>query len=190
MSIEVVSQVINELVRLGIDIKGPCGAFAISNLVAQRLNLGILYKPRPTENNCIVNGVGYAADIVMDRSGRIWDILFDGGGTNTPVWFEKDAVDKSWYRDPLLNYPKVLNTGTEIPTGPVNNPPLEVESLDWLLRTMHIKMDNMHNELLTKINALQSDNEAIAKALLDIALRQDRPLVGRLFNIPVKLVPE
>ena len=178
MSIEVVQKTKQDLINAGVNIDGPCGAFAITNLTAERLNLGILYKPRPTENNCIVNGVGYAADIVMSRSGRIWDILYDGGGLNTPVFNEGAAVNPDWYRDPLKNYPKSLSSTPEVP--PVIAPD---ETLEWLMRTMHVKLDNMHNETLTKIDAVQ-------EALIAIRTNQHRALVGKLFNITVKLVPE
>ncbi len=95
MSAVVVAQAKAELEAAGADLSGPCGAFKITNLTAQKLRLGILDKP--AGNNC----QGYATDIVMERSGQAWDCLIDGGGANTPAWNQIDPVDASRYRDPI-----------------------------------------------------------------------------------------
>lgn len=86
-----------ELVALGEDLSGPCGAFKITRKVAQMLapsepTSGLLDKP--SGNNC----TGYATDIICFNDGIIYDILIDGGGANTPDWRFNGTVDPARWR--------------------------------------------------------------------------------------------
>ena len=86
-----------ELVALGEDLTGPCGAFKITRKVAQMLtpsepDAGLLAKP--TGNNCL----GYAVDIICYNDGVIYDILGDAGGSNDPQWNFGGSVDPSRWR--------------------------------------------------------------------------------------------
>ena len=85
------------LIDQGVNLTGPCGAFAITRRVAWGLRdqgAGLLSKP--AGNNC----EGYATDIVMfhDAGGDIIDILGDGGHANTPMWSVTDRVDLARWR--------------------------------------------------------------------------------------------
>lgn len=71
------------LESLGVSLVGPCGAFQIVKAVAAELaplGYGVAYKGNTGGNDC----GGYSTDIVMQRDGRHWDILKDGGGQNGP----------------------------------------------------------------------------------------------------------
>ena len=86
-----------QLQAQGVDLSGPCGAFAITKRVAWGLRhqgCGLLSKPGG--NNC----EGFATDIVMfkDQGGQIIDILGDGGGANAPQWGVSDTVDPTRWR--------------------------------------------------------------------------------------------
>ena len=73
----------------GTNLSGPCGAFAITKRVAWELRdtgAGVLHKPGG--NNCEER----ATDIIVFRDGRAFDILFDGGNTNGPL-FNPTEVD-------------------------------------------------------------------------------------------------
>jgi hypothetical protein len=96
-SVAYVSAVKARLQAQGVNLTGPCGAFAITKRVAwglRHLGCGLLSKP--TGNNC----EGFATDIVMfkDQGGQIIDVLGDGGGSNTPLWGVTDTVDPDRWR--------------------------------------------------------------------------------------------
>jgi hypothetical protein len=113
------------LVAQGEMLNGPCGAFKIASEAARRLSgegAGVLVKPSPTENNCILNGVGYAADIVMYRDGRIFDVLEDSGGLNGPTWNDKGVADPGLWRSAPLS--------GVTPPAPVIVPPAPIPTLD------------------------------------------------------------
>jgi len=89
-----------QLEAQGVNLSGPCGAFAITKRVAWGLRghgYGLLSKP--SGNNCD----GYATDIVMrnDGSGDIVDVLGDGGNGNRPLWGISDTVEPSRWRPPV-----------------------------------------------------------------------------------------
>ena len=201
MSVEIVTKAIADILSSGVSINGPCGAFGIANLVAFRTGLGVLFKPRPTENNCIHNGVGYAADIVMNREGQIWDMLFDGGGENKPVWNQKEDVDKNWYRDPVLNHPILFvvpnsNNNQENKPPPVvvenNNQSSDGLTIDFMVRQLHLKMDDVINRVTITEDGmaiLLMDYKNLDKKLEEVKLKQDRALVGSV-GMRLRLVPE
>ena len=191
MSIEIVQQAINDIVAHGISIDGPCGAFGICNLVAFRTGLGILRKPNPKVNNCVIKEKGYAADIVMYPNGRIIDILKDGGGANEAVWNEGIPVDPVNYSGPIMNYPISFGIIEQpIPTEPLIPIGLQESNAIWLLQTLHLKIDNIANEFRKIV--LEQDKElneltlAIYNAL-DLAKKQSYR--GKIFGTEIKLEP-
>lgn len=85
----------DELEARGVDLSGPCGAFAIVELAAWRLRdegAGLLDKPGG--NNC----QGFATDIIAYPDGEIYDVLVGAGDTNGASWQGPDMVDPSRYR--------------------------------------------------------------------------------------------
>jgi hypothetical protein len=98
-----VAQAKADLITAGEDLTGPCGGFKIVRRACQYIapsdpTVGVLTKPAPTPNNCIIAGIGYAADIIMYPDGIIYDVLFDAGGANTPQWNFKGTTDPGLYR--------------------------------------------------------------------------------------------
>ena len=94
---DLISQAKTELVALGEDLTGACGAFQIvpragPDIQASDPAAGFLSKP--DGNNC----GGFAVDIVCYNDGIIYDVLIDGGGANTPAWSFAGTVDPSRYR--------------------------------------------------------------------------------------------
>ena len=90
-----VAEVKAQLQARGVDLTGPCGAFAITKRVAWGLRAtgaGLLSKP--SGNNCD----GFAVDIVAFPTGLIVDILGDAGNGNTPLWNTGEPVDAARYR--------------------------------------------------------------------------------------------
>lgn len=130
MSQAVVEQAKKDLLAAGVDLSGPCGAFAITNLTATRLKLGVVDKP--AGNNCR----GRATDVVMAKDGKAWDMLIDGGGKNDPAWNPIDPLEPSRYRDPE---PVTLPT-------PQPPPPTGKPLADWL--AMGATIDRLYHEEL------------------------------------------
>jgi len=98
MSAGYVAAVKAQLEAQGVNLLGPCGAFAITKRVAWGLRgagAGLLSKPGG--NNCD----GYATDIIAFPD-RAYDILSDGGATNGPNWNETGVDDlASRWRPPV-----------------------------------------------------------------------------------------
>lgn len=88
-SVAYVAAVKRQLEAEGADLRGACGAFAITKCVAWGLrNQGAGLLAKQGGNNC----EGYATDIVAFHD-RAYDILSDGGGTNGPLWGETGVDD-------------------------------------------------------------------------------------------------
>src|SRR3972149_2272455 len=117
MSTEIVARAKADILAAGIPIDGIEGAFKITNLAATRLGFGVLDKP--TGSHAEVGGQSYAFDIVVARDGRAWDVVVDGGASNTPAWNSIAPVDPSRYRDPVPGYP----LGTVVTPPPPPPPP-------------------------------------------------------------------
>lgn len=142
------------LQTLGTDLRGPCGAFAITKAVAWKLQTeGVGLLSKPSGNNCD----GYSVDFLTYQDGSGVDILSDAGGANGAGWDPSEPVGalSGRWRAPIAPTsappppPVVVGTGTEFPlppgTGAVN--------LDQLQRQMRIE-----NELLianVKLDALK-----------------------------------
>lgn len=142
MSVDIVRSVKNSLVDQGANLNGPDGAFEITKRVAALTNLGVLSK---TTGN---NAHGYAADIVMDHTGRIWDILIDGGGANEPSWNEGEPVDPARYRvSPWDGLPAAPPT-----TSPAAPPPVDTrfDTILALLRDIEVQLNDLHTTVAIK----------------------------------------
>ena len=95
--LDLITEAKNELVSLGEDLSGPCGAFKIVQkampwIQASDPTAGFLSKP--DGNNCNA----FAVDVVCYTDGVIYDVLGDAGGTNNPQWNFGGTVDPSRYR--------------------------------------------------------------------------------------------
>lgn len=67
----------------GVDLSGPCGAFAITRRVAWALRAeGVGLLSKPGGNNC----EAMSTDYLVYQDGIGVDILGDAGGANTPAW--------------------------------------------------------------------------------------------------------
>jgi hypothetical protein len=100
MSAHYVQAVKAQLEAAGVNLVGPCGAFAITKRVAWGLRgAGIGLLDKPGGNQCD----GYSVDVlVLPGGGDIVDILSDGGGQNTPSWYVREReVDPSRWRPPV-----------------------------------------------------------------------------------------
>lgn len=146
MSVAVVAEAKRELEAVGVDLSGPCGAFAITNRSAMKLGLGVLDKP--SGSNCS----GYATDIVMARNGRIWDCLIDSGGANIPAWNEGEPVEASRYRDPVGTTP--------LPPVPPNppTPPVDLTPVLVKLEQMEEANEQRFQALLAIIRGIEAPN--------------------------------
>jgi hypothetical protein len=109
-SVEYVAAIKDWLLREGVNLQGPCGAFEICRNVALGLvetGCGLLFKD--TGNNCQQR----STDIVCYKdfnagATRIIDILSDSGNLNTPTWQEKgpeDNVAMDRWRSPYESSP-------------------------------------------------------------------------------------
>jgi len=94
------------LTARGVDLSGPCGAFAIVKVVAWGLRTsgyGLLSKPGG--NNCKPPGSqeAFATDVVVcPNRTDIVDLLQDGGGANNPIWLlRQNEVDPARWRAPV-----------------------------------------------------------------------------------------
>lgn len=93
MSRGYVQAVKDALIAEGVNLLGPCGAFAITKRVAWGLRgVGAGLLSKPSGNRCVVDGIGYATDIVCWPD-RAYDILSDGGATNGATWNETGVDD-------------------------------------------------------------------------------------------------
>ena len=98
MSVEVVKAVKAELEARGVNLSGPCGAFAIASRVAWRLrDTGIgLHHQDAGRTHCAFQGGTYSPDFLVYPDGRGVDVLGDGGGANNPQWAEKPGDATRW----------------------------------------------------------------------------------------------
>ena len=86
----VVTAVKVQLETAGVDLAGPCGAFAITGRVAWILRAegwGLITKT-PGQNGCSVAGRDrYAIDALAKQDGSQWvDLLINSETDNTPAW--------------------------------------------------------------------------------------------------------
>jgi len=84
----------------GLDLTGPCGAFAITQRVAWGLRaVGIGLVSKPGGNHC----QGYSVDYLCFPNGDGVDLLGDAGGRNTPQWAVKpnEFTGQDRWRDPI-----------------------------------------------------------------------------------------
>lgn len=107
-----VSAVKDDLIRRGVDISGPCGAFGITKRVAWALRgqgIGLVSKPQGT--NCD----GFSVDNVSTgMTGRSIDILVDAGGQNGPAWNDIGQTGGDWA--------PAIDPG-DVPAPPPTQPP-------------------------------------------------------------------
>jgi hypothetical protein len=84
---DVIRQAKADLLAAGIDLRGTCGAFQITELAAWRMRAdgaGLLVKT--SGDNCR----GFSKDVICFADGTGYDVLVDAGGENVPTWQRKD----------------------------------------------------------------------------------------------------
>lgn len=157
---EHVEQVKADLVRRGINLSGPCGAFEIVKRVAWLLKaqgFGLVAKAGGA--NC----QGYSTDLI--QSAAVWvDILGDAGGLNTPQWSEHTDLTISVWRAPI-------DPGDGAPP-PVLPPTLAeyFSARDWIRRLYH---DELGRDVVGDPDALVNwifhwrENHATEKQIRD-----------------------
>jgi len=148
---DLVATIKPQLVGNGLDLAGPCGAFAITKRVAWALRsegAGLLDKPGG--NQC----EGYATDIVMYPDGRLVDILGDGGGANSPMWNETGEIRPTSQYRPAINPGDVVGPPVD-PPGP--KPPDSPDAFMTILLNLDLKFD----QLAMKVDALGEQLDAL-----------------------------
>lgn len=104
MSKEVVAAAKKQLQAEGVDLSGPCGAYAICERSAQMLGAyGVLHKP--TGNQCQERATDIVTQTRTDGKIDLYDVLIDGGGANTPTWDYKGTESMSRFRVPGMADP-------------------------------------------------------------------------------------
>lgn len=151
---DVVQRVKDALVVAGIDLNGPCGAYAITRRVAWELReeaAGTLHKP--AGNQCEERAV----DIIAYPDGRIVDILSDAGTTNGVMWSEGESVDPSRWRPAA---PASTPTTPNPPEPPVVIPPTTPAPLPSLdLSPVLIKLDLLSRDIAVLRDELRAHDE-------------------------------
>lgn len=153
---ETVEAVKADLVARGLDLSGPCGAFAICKRVAWALRAdgaGLLAKP--SGNNC----EGYATDVICYPDGRTFDILIDGGGQNGPTWEQHHPHDPSV----AARYRPAFDPGDQPKPDPIVNKPdptvVDLQALVAQINRIGARVDDIWNEVTA--------TRAIAQAIYD-----------------------
>lgn len=175
MSKEVVEQVKADLVARGVDLSGPCGAFAICKRVAWALRhtgAGLLAKP--SGNNC----EGYATDVICYPDGRTFDILQDGGGANGPQW------DQHLPHDPAIaeRYRPAIDPGDGPKPDPGGNKPDPGTVVDLAALVAQI------NRIGTRVDDIWAEvalTKAIAKAIHD---KPEPVIVWPPYETPIRFI--
>lgn len=171
--------------------------------VAKATSKGLLRKDWGTFVR-LPDGVGVAQDILMDPSGRIYDILRDGEGAAEPTWHEGDAVDPTrYYR---------VDVAPEVPPQEKPSAPVvcgvDTSALEEALFVANAKLDDIDQRINNmdaqgQLDASQMFNdteeikEAIAemrKELADLTSRFDNfvnlfalgSFVGKIFGATVR----
>jgi hypothetical protein len=157
---KVVEDVKAQFESQGVDLRGSCGAFYITNEVAKRTGLKLLKKV-PGQNRAIPqpDGTcktpeqapgenGYAVEYLITLpSGFGYDILGDSGGDNSPRWAEEtNKVDRN-----LKNWaePVPLNVGGGAVPTPIPDPGTTLPNpgaLTFLQQTLNEFRQEFHEE--------------------------------------------
>ena len=184
MSIGVVARVKAELEARGVELRGPCGAFAITGRVAWRLRgdgWGLIHK-ESSQNGCVALGGKYGVDAIMQRSGRTIDLLINSETENRPAW--QELPPEKWASPGAWRVPFEMETGVQRPPVPapfVPDPPVPGDTRAVLveaLAAIAYRLDVIDD----RVSGLQMD-------VRDLDRRHGRGLTGRIFGYAVTLVP-
>jgi hypothetical protein len=178
----IVAQVKADLQARGVDLSGPCGAFAITARVAWTLrSTGAGLLDKPAGNNC----QGRAVDILIYPDGTAFDILADSGGANGPSWNPIAPIDSDRWRAPVDPTHSPTNPpGPPPPAGPdgsgsagSGSPPAPVLYPSFDL-----------TPILAQLQAIYDQNERI---YADLTHRLEaRPIVASPITVPDPVVPQ
>lgn len=197
----VVRQVIARLQSQGADLSGACGAFRITNQVALELhdlNYRLLRKSGgwravPQSNGtCLdgdhASGPGYATDYLISvNEGFVgYDLLGDGGGTNTPQWLgpenDIELVKRNLANNAeplgLTSAPPPAPTPAPTPTPqpmPVPQPPVVSSEVPSLLQQI-IALQQSQLEVILRV-------DQTTRSTNDHVVAMDRTLTQTLGSI-------
>lgn len=165
MSKAVVTRMKTDLEAQGVDLRGPCGAFAITGRVAWELRetgLGLVAK-REGQNGCTVPGHGhFAVDAVMFRDGTTYDVLANAETENIPAWNLTGSQPPGAWRAPFRL--------DDTPVPPPADPPVaggddEHRARLRLLETRAALLWEVYAELAKQIGTI---NQQLAALDLDV----------------------
>lgn len=159
---DVVAAVKAQLQAQGMNLSGPCGAFAITKRVAWQLRAegaGLLSKPGG--NNC----EGYSVDYIVYPTGRAADILGDAGGANTPAWSEEQDSELIGRWRPAVD----PGGATPITGPPVPIPGTTVPSVGTDVSEVLIRVRTIEQAVadIRQQNLLHETAEAVERAKAD-----------------------
>ena len=175
--LDLVRAVKADLEARGVDLSGPCGAFAITSRIIWALRTeGAGSLEKLTGNQC----AGRAVDIICFAEGQIVDILGDAGGANLPIWQPGDAVDPARWRAPVE---PVLDAGAGLPIGRgiaaaadplpdfIAQTSARLDALAAQLQAVRQHLDDLRLELIESRQEFAIGSNALRLALRTIVLR-------------------
>jgi hypothetical protein len=192
--VTVVTDVKADLVRRGISLSGPCGAFQITGRVAWQLRdrgLGLVGKT-PAQNGCTIDGQRYSVDAVVDRGGNVFDILINSETDNAPAWqFVGVDTNHTWRApvdldpapaipDPV--YPVYPPTPAPAPLPSVDLTPLlyQMETLNQRLARVPDQLDTLIAKQAADTEAIRADIRAVKNGALELVTKYLLPALGGL----------
>jgi len=200
MSKDLVAMVKADLEQRGVNLTGPCGAFAITSRVAWTLRgegYGLIHKSAG-QNGCDAPGGRYAIDAVMLEDGQTFDLLVNGGGDedkegrpipgtgNGPAWQIVRGQPPGAWRPPFNPDAGAVEPGE--PVLPPPGPDGEVHYLAAMamalaamaahLADLKEQLTLYRAELLTSREDITKAQDAIRSRLLEIQLKQNKRLTG------------
>jgi hypothetical protein len=160
---DIVAAVKAELERRGVNLSGPCGAFAITKRVAWALRgegAGLLSKP--AGNNC----EGYSVDYIVYPDGSSADILTDAGGANSPSWGSNPPDT-----DFIGRYRPAVDPGDSPPPPPPPPPPGDTswaEAKAYFV-DLQMKMDALRGQQISNMEKIQQQIDQVLKKIDQLA---------------------
>jgi hypothetical protein len=189
--VTVVTDVKADLVRRGISLAGPCGAFQITGRVAWQLRdrgLGLVGK-NPAQNGCTIDGQRYSVDAVVDRGGNVFDILINSETDNAPAWQFVGVDTNHTWRAPVNLDPAPV----DIPVYPPDVPPpaplpsVDLTPLLYQMETLNQRLARVPDQLDTLIakqaadtEAIRADIRAVKNGALELVTKYILPALGGL----------
>jgi hypothetical protein len=180
--VELVAQIKADLVARGVNLTGPCGAFAITRPLAWALRdegYGLVHK-EPGQNGCDANGDRFAIDALMLKDGQTFDVLVSAGGEedhnkqpipgtgNIPAWQKVKPQPPANWRAPFVDLlappdPPVIITDPDGTPDPPSTPPADVVA--WAVTVLTRKLEQLETEIRLSLDVQKVNEETIMGAL-------------------------